>query len=124
MIGASRSEHLPMPPGDSPRSRSLRAPGISGDAARTAWNEPPTRRRHTPWKMSEETVEIVRRVHEAFNARDLRTLLELVAPDIEWRPALFGGGIVEGAGSSSGRSASRRRWVGRAAWGSSGPRGT
>jgi ketosteroid isomerase-like protein len=40
--------------------------------------------------MSQQNVEIVRRVHEAFNARDVKAVLELVRPDVEWRPALFG----------------------------------
>jgi SnoaL-like domain len=47
--------------------------------------------------ISEQNVEIVRRVHEAFNARDVKAVLELVRPAVEWRPALFGGGIVETA---------------------------
>jgi ketosteroid isomerase-like protein len=46
--------------------------------------------------MSQENVEIVRRVHEAFNARDVKAVLELVRPDVEWRPALFGGGMWRG----------------------------
>jgi len=47
--------------------------------------------------VSQENVEIVRRVYEAFNARDVKAVLELVRPDVERRPALFGGGIVESA---------------------------
>jgi ketosteroid isomerase-like protein len=39
----------------------------------------------------------VRRNYEAFNTRDVKAVLELVRPDVEWRPALFGGGIVESA---------------------------
>ena len=36
--------------------------------------------------MSEENVEIVRRIYEAFNQRDLAPAFELVAPDFEWIP--------------------------------------
>ena len=37
--------------------------------------------------MSQENVEIVRRIYEAFNQRDLAPGFELVAPDFEWIPA-------------------------------------
>ena len=36
--------------------------------------------------MSQENVEIVRRIYEAFNHRDLAGGLELVGPDFEWIP--------------------------------------
>ena len=36
--------------------------------------------------MSQENVEIVRRAHDAFNARDLDRLLGLSAEDCEWLP--------------------------------------
>ena len=38
--------------------------------------------------MSQENVEIVRRIYEAFNQRDLAPGFELVAPDFEWIPPL------------------------------------
>ena len=47
--------------------------------------------------MSQENVEIVRRFYDAFNRGNPEALIALAAPDIEWRPALIGGGIVEGA---------------------------
>ena len=36
--------------------------------------------------MSQENVEIVRRIYEAFNRRDLTPGMDLVAPDFEWIP--------------------------------------
>jgi ketosteroid isomerase-like protein len=43
--------------------------------------------------MSQENVEIVRRAHDAFNARDLDRLLGLSAEDREWLPLLQRGRI-------------------------------
>ena len=38
--------------------------------------------------MSQENVETVRRVFDAFNRRDIAAFLELLDPDVEWRPVL------------------------------------
>ena len=43
--------------------------------------------------MSEENVEVVRRLAPAFNRRDLTTFLDLLAPDVEWVPLLA---VLEG----------------------------
>ena len=47
--------------------------------------------------MSHENVEVVRRLFEAFNRQDAATAAALWTPDGEWRPAYFGGGLLEGA---------------------------
>ncbi len=47
--------------------------------------------------MSQENVEIVHRLFEAFNRQDARAVAELWTPDSEWRPAYIGGGQLEGA---------------------------
>ena len=41
--------------------------------------------------------DVVRRVFEAFNRGDPSEAQELWTEDAEWRPAYFGGGLVEGA---------------------------
>ena len=38
--------------------------------------------------MSHDNVELVRRAYEAFATGDRRTIMELLAPDVVWRPAL------------------------------------
>jgi ketosteroid isomerase-like protein len=38
--------------------------------------------------MSRQNVELVRRLHEAFNRRDAETFLELLDPDVEWVPMM------------------------------------
>jgi uncharacterized protein len=43
--------------------------------------------------MSQENVEIVRRVFDAFNKRDTPAFLELLDPDVEWVPILA---VLEG----------------------------
>src|ERR1700730_4246792 len=47
--------------------------------------------------MSEPNVEIVHRLYEAFNERDVDAVTELWAADAELRPAFIGGGLIEGA---------------------------
>lgn len=47
--------------------------------------------------MSQDNVEVVRRLYEAFNRRDVEAASQLWAADGEWRPAFTGGGLVEGA---------------------------
>jgi ketosteroid isomerase-like protein len=47
--------------------------------------------------MSQENVEIVRRVFNGFNERDADAVVELWATAAEWRPAFIGGGLMEGA---------------------------
>ena len=47
--------------------------------------------------MSQETVEVVRRLLEAFNRRDASAAAHLWTADGEWRPAYIGGGLLEGA---------------------------
>ncbi len=44
-----------------------------------------TPRRDTAWAVSEENVEIVHRVFEAFNARDRTAALSMCDPEIEYR---------------------------------------
>jgi ketosteroid isomerase-like protein len=49
--------------------------------------------------MSQENVEIAKRVIDAFNRRDVDAIVECVNPDIEWFPAVpvsFGGGALRG----------------------------
>ena len=43
--------------------------------------------------MSQENVELVRRVFDAFNRRDIGAFLELLDPDVEWVPILA---VLEG----------------------------
>jgi ketosteroid isomerase-like protein len=43
--------------------------------------------------MSKENVELVRRVFDAFNGRDIGAFLELLDPDVEWVPILA---VLEG----------------------------
>ena len=47
--------------------------------------------------MSQENVEIVRRSLRAFSEDNLGGVLDLWADDGEWRPAILGGGLLEGA---------------------------
>ena len=47
--------------------------------------------------MSQGNVELVRRLVEAFNARDATAAAAVLCSDAEWRPAYTGGGAVEGA---------------------------
>jgi ketosteroid isomerase-like protein len=56
--------------------------------------------------MSEENVEIVRRVFDAFNRRDIAAFLELLDPDVEWVPilAVLEGRVYRGHGDI-------RRWI-------------
>ena len=42
--------------------------------------------------MSEENVEIVRRMMDAWSRRDLEAAIEMLHPEIEWRPTLTPGG--------------------------------
>jgi ketosteroid isomerase-like protein len=56
--------------------------------------------------MSKENVEIARRAHEAFNRRDVATLIELLDPEVEWIPILAAleGRVYRG-------HAAVRRWI-------------
>jgi ketosteroid isomerase-like protein len=45
--------------------------------------------------MSQENVEVMRRVFESLNARSAETMEQLVTPDAEWRPVLTAGGDLE-----------------------------
>jgi ketosteroid isomerase-like protein len=55
--------------------------------------------------MSEENVERVRRGYEAFARADLDAVLELLAPDVDWRPAIA---PILGVETVRGREAVRR----------------
>src|SRR5207245_9510211 len=49
--------------------------------------------------MSQENIEIAKRVIDAFNRRDVDAIFECVKPDVEWFPAMpvtFGGGALRG----------------------------
>ena len=49
--------------------------------------------------MSQESVEVVERAVDAFNRRDVGGMLDLVACDYEWLPAMpvtLGGGAFQG----------------------------
>jgi ketosteroid isomerase-like protein len=48
--------------------------------------------------MSQENVEIVRRLFDAFNGQDANAVGDLWTTDGEWWPAYIGGGLLEGAG--------------------------
>jgi ketosteroid isomerase-like protein len=56
--------------------------------------------------MSRENVEVARRLHDAFNARDVEALIALVRPDAEWVPimAKLEGSVYRGHGEM-------RRWM-------------
>jgi ketosteroid isomerase-like protein len=47
--------------------------------------------------MSQENMDVVRRLFEGFNTRDTNAIQEIWAADAEWRPAFLGGGLVEDA---------------------------
>lgn len=47
--------------------------------------------------MSQENVEIVRRLLDAFTRQDAQAAAALWTDDGEWRPAFVGGGLLEGA---------------------------
>ena len=47
--------------------------------------------------MSQEKFELVRRLVDAFNARDGEAACAVLSNDAEWRPAYTGGGELEGA---------------------------
>ena len=47
--------------------------------------------------MSQENVEIVRRVFDAFDRRDTGPVADLWTTDAEFRPAYIGGGLLERA---------------------------
>ena len=47
--------------------------------------------------MSQENVEIIRRLLDAFNRLDADAVRGIWSPDAEWRPAFTGGGLIEGA---------------------------
>jgi ketosteroid isomerase-like protein len=47
--------------------------------------------------MSQENVEIVRRLLDAFTRQDAQAVAALWMDDGEWRPAFVGGGLLEGA---------------------------
>jgi ketosteroid isomerase-like protein len=58
--------------------------------------------------MSEENVEAVRAIFEAFNRRDISSMLDHVDPEIEWLPAITPGGIE---GNVYRGHAGIRRWM-------------
>ena len=47
--------------------------------------------------MSQQNVEIVRRIFDLFNRQQAGAVADLWTPDGEWRPAFLGGGLLEGA---------------------------
>jgi len=47
--------------------------------------------------MSQENVEVVRQLFDAFNRQDGNAMCDLWTVDAEWRPAYIGGGLLEGA---------------------------
>ena len=66
--------------------------------------------------MSQENVEVVKRVLDAFNRGDLDAMLAEHDPELEWRPA-FGGAMLGGA-SYRGQSGFREYWRDvQGAWG-------
>ena len=46
--------------------------------------------------MSQQNLEVVRRINDAFNRQDGAAVRERWTSDGEWRPAYFGGGLLEG----------------------------
>jgi ketosteroid isomerase-like protein len=56
--------------------------------------------------MSQENVELVRRVFDAFNRRDIAAFIELLDPNVEWVPvlAVLEGSVYRGHGDI-------RRWL-------------
>ena len=47
--------------------------------------------------MSQEHVEVMRRLFDGFNEFNAEAVREIWTADAEWRPAFTGGGLVEGA---------------------------
>jgi ketosteroid isomerase-like protein len=47
--------------------------------------------------MSQENVEIVRRVFDLFNRQEAKAVADLWTADGEWQPAVLGGGLLESA---------------------------
>ena len=75
--------------------------------------------RDTAWAMSEENVELVRRLLDMFAKREHEGVFELYDPDIEWdaSPNLSPGGVDDLAGVYHGHEGVRnywRRWL--SAW--------
>jgi uncharacterized protein len=62
-------------------------------------------KRDTPRAMSEENVERVRGGYEAFARGDVDAVLELLAPDVDWHPAIA---AILGVETLRGREAVRR----------------
>lgn len=60
--------------------------------------------------MSDENVETVKRVAEAWNRDDLDAFIELLDPDVEWHPAV----VPSGRGRESASSGLVSLWIGGA----------
>ena len=63
--------------------------------------------------MSQENVEIVRRVSDAYNRRDVGAMLDELHPEVEWHPwvqlQLGGAGTVYGGTKASARESENIR---------------
>ena len=62
------------------------------------------------WAMSDESVQVIRRAVEAFNAGDVEAMLALADPELEWRPAF--GAATDGATAYHGHVGFRDYWRG------------
>jgi ketosteroid isomerase-like protein len=63
--------------------------------------------------MSQENVEVVRRVSDAYNRRDVGAMLDELHPKIEWHPWVqiqFGGGATVYRGHQGVRKGNPRTW--------------
>ena len=60
--------------------------------------------------MSQENVEVVNALFEAFLRRDVKTMESLMAPEVEWDATRFAGLIPDLAGVYRGAEGTRRFW--------------
>jgi uncharacterized protein len=80
---------------------------IHTSAAEISEKNAPVRPRDTAWAMSEENVEIARKVSDALNRRDTEAVLPYADPEIELHSAIIGGA----EGNTYRGHEGVRRWV-------------
>lgn len=59
--------------------------------------------------MAQSKLDVIRKLVDSFNRRDLDAQLELLTDDYEWHPAFTGGGLLEG-NAYRGHEGYRRYW--------------
>jgi ketosteroid isomerase-like protein len=60
--------------------------------------------------MSEENVDVIRDLFEAFNRRDVKAMESLMAPEVEWDATRFVGVVPDLAGVYRGAEGTQRFW--------------